>query len=165
MLCQYLYKCAVINHKIVVIKMENKGQVSAEYLLTVVVILIILASVSIPLVGKSVNDTMDISKSADVDNAVNSIANAVNLVYANGPGAKRTISVYMPITQTLTVNGGNLQMNVPLNTPLNGESSKNITANINYNVTINNPTFSKGWHTVTVTWPTTGDHSPITISH
>ncbi|HHY00882.1 MAG TPA: hypothetical protein GX531_05870 [Methanothermobacter sp.] len=145
--------------------MENKGQISAEYLLTVVVILIILASVSIPLVGKSVNDTMDISESADVDNAVNSIANAVNLVYANGPGAKRTISIYMPISQTLTVEGGNLQMNVPLNTPLNGESSKSITANINYNVTINNPTFSKGWHTVTVTWPTAGDYSPITISH
>ena len=45
MLCQYLYKCAVINHKIVVIKMENKGQVSAEYLLTECK-LIILASVS-----------------------------------------------------------------------------------------------------------------------
>jgi uncharacterized protein (UPF0333 family) len=148
------------------INMENKGQISAEYLLTVVVILIILASVSIPLVGKSVDDTMDISQSADVDNAVNSIANAVNLVYANGPGAKRTISIYMPISQTLTAEGGNLQMNVPLKTPLNGESSKKIAANINYNVTINNPTFSKGWHTVTVTWPITAeDYPPITISH
>ena len=108
MLCQYLYKCAVINHKIVVINMENKGQVSAEYLLTVVVILIILASVSIPLVGKSVNDTMDISKSADVDNAVNSIANAVNLVYANAKGYQ---CLYAH-NSSFNSKRGNLQMNL-----------------------------------------------------
>ncbi|WP_287382310.1 class III signal peptide-containing protein, partial [Methanobacterium sp.] len=39
--------------------MEEKGQASVEYLLLIVVILIILASVTIPLVSSSVNSTMD----------------------------------------------------------------------------------------------------------
>lgn len=127
--------------------MENKGQISAEYLLTVVVILIIIATVSIPLVGKSVNDTMDISQSADVEKTVNSIANAVNLVYANGPGAKRTISVYMPITLSLTTDGSNIRMSVPLN----ANGPKIIEAKINHPVVISPSDFSKGWHNVTVT--------------
>lgn len=141
--------------------MENKGQISAEYLLTVVVILVIIATVSIPLVGKSVNDTMDISQSADVENTVNSIANAVNIVYANGPGSKRTISVYMPITLSLTTDGSTIQMSVPLNT--NGP--KLIEAKINHNVSIPSPSFEKGWHNVTVTWPVADTTTPINIEH
>lgn len=141
--------------------MENKGQISAEYLLTVVVILVIIATVSIPLVGKSVNDTMDISQSADVENTVNSIANAVNIVYANGPGSKRTISVYMPITLSLTTDGSTIQMSIPLNT--NGP--KLISAKINHNVTIPSPSFAKGWHNVTVTWPVADTTTNIKIDH
>ncbi|MCC7551043.1 MAG: class III signal peptide-containing protein, partial [Methanobacterium sp.] len=68
--------------------MENKGQASAEYLLLIVVILIIMATVTLPMVGSSVNSTMDISRTSDTKNAVQTIANAVDLVYANGPGAK-----------------------------------------------------------------------------
>ncbi|HII83915.1 MAG TPA: class III signal peptide-containing protein, partial [Methanobacterium subterraneum] len=65
--------------------MENKGQASAEYLLLIVVIIIIMAAVTIPLVSNSVNSTMDVSRASDTKNAIQSIANAVNLVYANGP--------------------------------------------------------------------------------
>ena len=30
-------------------------------------------------------------------NAVNTIADAVGIVYANGPGSKRTVNVYFPV--------------------------------------------------------------------
>jgi len=141
--------------------MENKGQISAEYLLTVVVILIILATVSIPLVGSSINNTMDISNSADVEKAVNSIANAVNIVYSNGPGAKRTISVYVPSNLTLTWDGTGIQMSVPLN---NG-TTKTIKADTNHKVLIKPPSyFDKGWHNVNVTW-SLADNNSIVIEH
>ncbi len=142
--------------------MEDKGQISVEYLLTVVVFLLILSLVTLPMVGRSINDTMDISNSADVEKSLNSIANAVNIVYANGPGAKRTISVYMPSTQILTFNSTNKEIStiVPLNRPFEG-GDKTITATVHHNVTISPASFNKGWHTVTVEWTTDN----ITISH
>lgn len=140
--------------------MEDKGQASAEYLLLLVVIMIILAAVTIPLVSTSVNSTMDVSRTSDTKNAIQSMANAVNLVYANGPGARRTINAYIPLTMTLE--GNNSQI-IGMNVPLSGGSYKFVNSTTNYNVTISNGTFTQGWHTVTVDWPV-GTKS-IAIAH
>lgn len=137
--------------------MENKGQASAEYLLLIVVILIILAAVTVPLVGSSVNATMDVSKSSDTKNAVESIANAVNIVYANGPGAKRTITIYIPETSTLTsmnAVGGNVSNKViGMGVLLSNGTTKYVNASTDYNTTITNPNLTgKTWYNVTITW-------------
>lgn len=140
--------------------MENKGQASAEYLLIVVVILIIISAVTIPLVGNSISSTMDISKSSDTKNAIESIANAVNLVYANGPGARRTVSIYIPLNMNLT---GNNTPVIGMIVPLSGNSTKSISAATHFNVTFSDANFSKNWHKVTVNWPV-GSRS-IVITH
>jgi len=141
--------------------MENKGQASAEYLLLIVVIMIIMAAVTIPLVGSSVNSTMDVSRASDTKNAIQSIANAVNLVYANGPGAKRTINVYIPLGMPLQ--GNNSQL-IGMDVPLSGNTTKFVNATTHYNVTFSDGYYSQGWHTVTVTWPV-GSKVPINIAH
>ncbi|BDZ71197.1 hypothetical protein [Methanobacterium petrolearium] len=109
---------------------------------------------------------MDISKTSDTKNAIQNIANAVNLVYANGPGAKRTISVYIPSTMNLI--GDNSQV-IGMYVPLSGTTTKFISATTNYNVTFSNATFTKGWHQVTIYWPVgkgdNGKNFPIDISH
>lgn len=140
--------------------MENKGQVSAEYLLLLVVILIIMGAVTVPMVATSVNATMDVSTSSDTKNAVQSIANAVNLVYANGPGAKRTLSIYMPQTMNFTYDGVAKTINQKL-----GLSSQNktITASVDYTVNFTNPNPSKGWHETQISWPTNATNAPITV--
>jgi len=143
-----------------VIEMEEKGQASVEYLLLIVVILIILASVTIPLVSSSVNSTMDISRASDAKNAIQNIANAVDLVYANGPGAKRTVNVYMPLN--LVLQGNNTQ-NIGMNVPLSGNETKYVNSDLNYNVTFDNANFNQGWSTVTVNWVV--GNKAITISH
>ncbi|AXV39310.1 hypothetical protein [Methanobacterium sp. BAmetb5] len=140
--------------------MEEKGQASVEYLLLIVVILIILASVTIPLVSSSVNSTMDISRSSDAKNAIQNIANAVDLVYANGPGAKRTVNVYIPLN--LVLQGNNTQ-NIGMNVPLSGNETKYVNSDLNYNVTFDNANFNQGWSTVTVNWVV--GKKAITISH
>lgn len=95
--------------------MESRGQVSAEFLLLILVVLIIFAGVTIPLLGSSINATTDISKSSDAKSSLIEIANAVNIVYANGPGAKRTVDVYIPQDNSyLTYNNYNLTLNVTL---------------------------------------------------
>ena len=45
--------------------MDVKGQASAEYLLLMLVFLIILGGVTLPLVGKSIKDSMDVSHTSD----------------------------------------------------------------------------------------------------
>ena len=139
--------------------MENKGQASAEYLLLIVVIIIIMAAVTIPMVSRSVNSTMDVSRASDTKNAIQSIANAVNLVYANGPGAKRTINVYIPLGMPLQ--GNNSQL-IGMEVPLSGNTNKFVNATTHYDVTFNDSYFNQGWHTVTVTWPV-GEN--IAIAH
>ena len=130
--------------------MENKGQASAEYLLLIVVIIIIMAAVTIPLVSNSVNSTMDVSRASDTKNAIQRIANAVNLVYANGPGAKRTIDIYMPQDMNLTYDNNTRTINQLLEL---SSQNKTVSANVDYGVTFTNPNPIKGWHQTQIEWP------------
>lgn len=142
--------------------MENKGQASVEYLLLIVVILIIMAAVTIPLVGNSVDATMDVSTSSDAKNAIQNIANAVNLVYANGPGAKRTIDIYIPQNGNISVDNN---AKIIYQTLTLSSQNKNINASIDYNTVVMNPSpvLSKGWHQTQIEWPLNGTNSAITV--
>lgn len=127
--------------------MDSRGQASAEYLLLIVVILTVMAGVTLPLIQSSVSDTMDVSKASDAKQAVQNIANAADLVYANGPGSKRTISVYMPIDGALT--GGNSIST----TVVTSTMTKTVSAKTAHQTQVDPSSVSKGWYTVQVTWP------------
>ena len=134
--------------------MDIKGQASVEYLLLALVFLIIIGSVSVPLVGKAIDSSLDVSHSSDASAAINSIANAVGVVYSNGPGAKRTINVYFSKQGTITYSSANnaIQMSVTLS---NGTSkvidaSVPIAVSLQPNGNVNNNTN----YNATVTWPT-----------
>lgn len=140
--------------------MDIKGQASAEYLLLALVFLIIVGSVTVPLIGKSIDSSLDVSDTSGVSASINSITNAVGIVYANGPGAKRTINVYFPASGTLVYNAANstLLMVVPVSST---NTNKTIDANVPIAVNIVNATVNKGNYNVTVTWPV--GSSPITV--
>lgn len=130
--------------------MDDRGQISAEYLLLIVVILVILSSVTIPLMGQSIDASNDVSWTSDAKVAVTSVANAVNIVYANGPGAKRTFDVYIPQNNmTLQTSGSEIF----INTNLNDGTTKKVSASTGYNLNSTSITFSKKWHTIQVSWP------------
>ncbi|MBU4548087.1 MAG: class III signal peptide-containing protein, partial [Euryarchaeota archaeon] len=67
--------------------MDKRGQLSVEYLLLVLIILIILGTVTIPLIGDSIDASMDVSMVSDAKTAVESISSAADIVYSNGPGS------------------------------------------------------------------------------
>ncbi|MDD3984849.1 MAG: hypothetical protein PHY59_02930 [Methanobacterium sp.] len=138
--------------------MDLKGQVSAEYLLLSLIFLIIIGSITVPLVGRSISSSLDISSTSDVKFAINSITNAVGVVYANGPGAKRTINVYFPLPSTLSYASNTIQMQVPLQSGGN----KLISSNVPIPVFINNGAVVRGNYNVEVTW--TSGTSPITVT-
>lgn len=76
--------------------MDNKGQMSVEYLLIVVVVIFVLSLITIPLISNSIDASNDVSRSSDAKVALTTIANAADTVYANGPHSKRTVNFYIP---------------------------------------------------------------------
>ncbi len=137
--------------------MDVKGQVSVEYLLLSLVFLIIIGSVTVPLITQGVNDSLDVTHSSDASAAINSLANAIGVVYSNGPGSVRTINIYFSNTGPLSYNAANgtVQMVVPL---IIGAGSKVIDANVPIPVTFNGVNnfnvVNKTNYNATVTWPT-----------
>jgi uncharacterized protein (UPF0333 family) len=140
--------------------MDRKGQASAEYLLLIVVILLVMGWLLVNVYQPSVGATMDVSKTSDAKNAVTNIANAANLVYANGPGAKRTLSVYVPADGTFISNNASkvIQFN-------SAGIAKSVNASTASNMTIINPAVTKGWYNnITVEWILNTNYVTVTIA-
>ena len=145
--------------------MDVKGQASVEYLLLTLVFLIIIGSVTVPLITQGINDSLDVSHSSDASAAINSIANAIGVVYANGPGSQRTVNVYFSndnailgynaanktILMSVPVYGGNgtkiIDANVPIAVTFNGAGTFNVVNKTNYNATV---TWPIGTNTINV---------------
>lgn len=130
--------------------MDDRGQISAEYLLLIVVIMVVLTTVTLPLVLNAVNNSNDVSWSSDAKIAVESIANAINIVYANGPGSKRTFDVYIPQDMVLTTSTAG---DVSLVVTLSDSTTKPITATTGYKLNATSTNLSRNWHTIQVYWP------------
>jgi len=144
----YIYNRSI---SITMDSMDVKGQASVEYLLITLIFLIIIGSITVPLITKGVSDSLDVSHSSDASAALNSIANAVGVVYANGPESTRNITVYFSNTGTLSSVGSTIQ--IPVN--ITG-GNKLISANVPIPVTfVPNPMniAAKNNYNVYVYWP------------
>ncbi|MDI9617595.1 class III signal peptide-containing protein [Methanothermobacter sp.] len=130
--------------------MDSRGQVSLEYLLLILVVILVLGGVTIPLIGSSIEASTDVSRASDAKVAVQTLADAANIVYSNGPGAKRTVSFYLPVDGVLLFENNRVIFTV---TYSNGTKS-NITAQTLCNFTPE-PTrqINKGWYRAVVYWP------------
>ncbi len=144
-----------------IIRLDNRGQISAEYLLLFVVILVIFLFMITYFIGPTIDSSNNITAVSDTKIVLEGIASAVNIVYANGPGSMRTLQVNAPRDMTLTfdstkhevkVTVNNLKYSLPDGTPA---TSKTITAPINYHSNIADLTLTKGWHSVQVYWNNT----------
>jgi len=130
-------------------KLDNRGQISVEYLLLIVVILVVLGSITIPLIGKSIDASNDISYTSDAKIAVESVADAINLVYANGPGSKRTLNIRIPQNgMNFASTANNIQLVAHLS-----DQNKTVNADIKYPVNISQPILNGNvLYKVTVEW-------------
>lgn len=143
--------------------MDDRGQVSFEYLMLILVSILIIGSVTIPLVGKAIDASNDVSRASDAKIAVETIANAVDIVYANGPGAKRTVSFYIP--QTGTIGFDNAKKVIYFDVILSDSTQKRIEAATQYDeITISPTSLSKGWHTATIQWKDKNINIEVSIS-
>ena len=129
--------------------MDSQGQISVEYLLLLVVIFVVFGFMITKLIGPSIDASNDISGVSAASNTVNSIANAANIVYANGPGSKRTLNFYIPQSGTKLVTSGNT---VSINVTLSNNSTKVVNATTNVGLGTATRTLSQGNHVITFWW-------------
>ncbi|VVB65731.1 Uncharacterised protein [Candidatus Gugararchaeum adminiculabundum] len=71
---------------------KKLGQVGVEYVLVLAVLLLIL----VPIIYYTSVNTRITNRSAQARVAVDALANAVDTVYSQGPGAKTKIVIYVP---------------------------------------------------------------------
>ena len=141
--------------------MDKRGQLSVEYLLLVLIILIILGTVTIPLIGDSIDAANDVSQVAAARSMVDDISNAVNIVYANGPGAKRTLNVYLPAPMNYSSNNNEINMKVALS----DDNIKQVTQIADYKVNeVNNLQMTKGNYKAVVEWLRNSNFITITLT-
>ena len=73
-----------------------RGQLSIEFIIVLSGLLLIVATISMPMYNSARADAEKISKLADVREAANTLVNATNTVYAAGVGSKQTIEYWLP---------------------------------------------------------------------
>lgn len=148
--------------------MDSKGQASVEYLFLILIFLIVLATVTVPFAGNAISSSQNVSITSDAQTAVSTLVNAVNVVYANGPGAKRTVSLYIPQDTNLIYTSNVLALNlnnIPLNASNPGTLKSNVNATVPYPVSFvpSGGAVSKGWHNFAVTWGVGNSSITITV--
>jgi len=138
--------------KMSIIRLDNKGQLSAEYLLLFCAVMVVFLFMITNFIGPTVDASNNVTAVSNTKIVVESIADAINVVYANGPGAKRTLNVNVPNNMVLTFNTttGMLSTNVNLSSAT-VTNIKTVSAPLNYNGNIN-VTLNKGFHTVQIYW-------------
>lgn len=151
--------------------MDSRGQASVEYIFLILIFLIVLVSVTIPFAGEAISSSHNVSVTSDAKTAVSTIANAVNVVYSNGPGAKRTVNVYIPQdTQLIYIDdspGKALALtlsDIPVNASNPSVTKSNVNSTISYPVTVvPGGTINEGWHIFTVTWEVESSSITVTV--
>lgn len=139
--------------------MDSKGQLSVEYLLLLVVIFVVFGAMITYLIGPSIDAANDISGVSGASNLVNSLANAVNIVYANGPGSKRTVVVTAPANNMYFQRGGKT-LNLTYVNPADG-TNKSVIAKTDYPVATWTSTLSKQTYTFYVKWELNNNYISI----
>ena len=107
-----------------------RGQLSIEFLIVFVGMMMILATVTYPLYDKAREDADKMATQLDAREAANTLANAVNTLYASGSGAKLVIEYWLPSGTTAVFIGGYENDNVDGVNTTDGSVSKNGRADV-----------------------------------
>jgi len=149
--------------------MDSRGQVSAEYIFLILIFLIVLTSVTIPFAGNAISSSQNVSVASDAQTAISSIGNAVGVVYGNGPGAKRTVNVYVPQNTILSYNNNAIFLNlngIPVNASNpTGTQRTTVNSSVPYVVSVTPATgaVTKGWHNFAIAWGVGNSTITVTI--
>ena len=129
--------------------LDNKGQVSLEYLLIFAISLILLIAFTLPVANFGLEKTLDISDALDTKAELSKLSNAISQVYGEGQGAKQTI--FLTVNEPINVKISNSYISASIK--LNDNSFKHFKLNHNSNLDSGTIFLDKGENKIIVEWP------------
>lgn len=99
------------------LRLGNKGQISIEFILIVVVILVLLQTIVIPFTDYSRDSVSDISRLSYVDNAVKNLKETIEYVSLSESIAKTQITVFVPEDANIIVSDSSIEYSIILKKP------------------------------------------------
>ena len=131
--------------------LDNKGQLSLEYVLSSMIVILIISLISVPILLTAMDYSNDIIDSINAKSELSKITDAIDFCYASGKGSKRI--VYVDLNRNVDIrlyNDGNKGFaSIDLNL---SDNSKEITSSFDYNGLNENIHLSKGFNKITVIW-------------
>lgn len=129
--------------------LDDKGQVSFEYLMIFTISLIILIVFTLPLTQTTIEDTLDVSDSINVKSDLVTISQAIKEVYGQGQGSKQQINLNSDKSVKISV--GKNQISCSLK--LKDKSKKSFKESYNSNLKSTSIKLDKGENIIVVEWP------------
>lgn len=131
--------------------LDNKGQLSLEYVLSSMIVILIISLISVPILLTAMDYSNDIIDSINAKNELFKITDAIDFCYSSGKGSKRI--VYVDLNRNMDIrlyNDGNKGFaSIDLNL---SDNSKEITSSFDYNGLNGNIHLSKGFNKIAVNW-------------
>lgn len=137
--------------------MDDKGQVSLEYLLIFAVSLIVLIAFTLPLLEGSMSNTFDVSDSLNVKSDLSKLSYAIKQVYGQGQGSR--ITVDLDINRPVKINIANNYVSSKIK--LNNNQYKEIKIPVKSKLKNNSFKLSNGKNTFVIEWPVESENMII----
>jgi uncharacterized protein (UPF0333 family) len=138
---------------------DNRGQVSLEYLLIFVVSLILLIAFTLPLAELTIGNTLDVSDTLNVKSDLSKVSQAIEEVYGQGQGSKHTIDVVASKDLKVNVASDYISYDIKL------KDGQNKAEKIYFRSTLEKSSIylKKGENSITVEWPENSENMQIYV--
>ncbi|AMK15224.1 hypothetical protein [Methanobrevibacter olleyae] len=139
----------------------NKGQLSLEYILSSMIVILIISLISVPILLTTIDYSNDLIDSINAKNELSKITDAIDFCFTAGKGSRKIIYVdfNQDINLKLSNNGKVGYASVNLNL---SDNSKEIVRYFDYANLNDNIQLSKGFNKLIVEWNEDSNRIEIT---
>ena len=129
--------------------MDNRGQVSLEYLLIFAISMILLIAFTLPLTDFTIQTTLDVSDSLDMKSDLSKLSQAIQTVYGQGQGSRQIVNIISQAPSKIYVTDSHVSCNLKLK----DGSRKLVKVTSKSNLAKTTIPISEGTNTIVVEWP------------
>lgn len=135
-----------------IFRLDNKGQLSLEYILIAMVSILLVTLISIPILGLSIDYSFDVVDSLNAKNELSKITGAVDFCYNSGKGSKKIVLIDLNNDLEINLlNNGSKGVAIA-DLDLSNNDSKRICLPFDCPFLNENIQLSKGFNKVLVEW-------------
>ena len=130
---------------------DNKGQLSLEYVLSSMIVILIISLISVPILLTAIDYSNDIIDSINAKSELSKITDAIDFCYASGKGSKRIVYVDFNRNVDMRFYNDGKRGFASINLNLS-DNAKEIISSFDYNGLNENIHLSKGFNKISVKW-------------